>query len=115
MDIHQNNGTPKMFTFLFNLDEGQISIIWLSKYFQVIISTGFSAKLGQASATPFLLKYVCASFFKKCLLLFCFQRRIGCISISQSPQFSHIKYSDSCHDTSQMMIVTNILLQADQS
>lgn len=61
-----------MLTVLFNLAKGQISIIQLSKSFQVIISTGFSAKLAQAS-THYLLKYVCTSFFKKCLLLFCFR------------------------------------------
>lgn len=72
-----------MFTFLFSLAEGQISIIWLLKSFQVIISIGFSAKFAQAS-TPFLLKYVCASFFKKCLLLFCFEEEKGA-SASCSP------------------------------
>lgn len=76
-----------MLTFLFNLAEGQISIIWLLKYFQVIISIGFSARLAQAS-TSFLLKYVCASFFKKCLLPFCFQEEEGA-STSCSPHSFH--------------------------
>lgn len=80
--------TPKkMLTVLFNVAEGQISIIWLSKSFQVIISTGFSCKLAQAT-TSYLLKYVCASFFKKHLLLFCFQEE--CASASCSSHISNI-------------------------
>lgn len=56
MNIPKNNDTQTMLIILFHLVEAQISIVSLEKSFQLIITTGISAKLDQVMTRPFFLR-----------------------------------------------------------
>jgi len=78
-----------MLTIFFNLAEGQVSIVWSSESFQLIISTGFAAKLGQASVRPFCSGKSVPVSPKNVWCFSVFREAVGA-SASYRPHRSHI-------------------------